>query len=81
MAWIDVISPDQATGDLKREYAKGIERAGRIFNIIAIMSQNPSVMNASMEMYIAIMFMPSPLSRQQREMLATVVSAENQCVY
>ena len=81
MAWIDVISPAEATGELKLEYDKAIERAGGVANIVSIMSQNPAIMKSSMQMYITMMFMPSPLSRRQREMIATVVSVENQCVY
>jgi alkylhydroperoxidase family enzyme len=45
------------------------------------MSVNPRVLKASMEQYKAIMFGPSPLSRVQRELLATVVSAEVGCHY
>lgn len=81
MPWIEVISLEKAKGLLKKEYEKGIKRAGRIWNIVGIMSQNPRVMKTSMEMYGAAMFGDSPLSRSQREMLATVVSAVNHCVY
>ena len=45
------------------------------------MSLNGRVMKESMEMYGATMFAESPLSRQQREMLAVVVSKANHCVY
>ena len=45
------------------------------------MSLNPSVLHRSMELYKAIMFGPSPLSRQERELLATVVSSVNECEY
>jgi alkylhydroperoxidase family enzyme len=34
-----------------------------------------------MELYKAIMFGPSSLSRQERELVATVVSATNECFY
>ncbi len=81
MAWINVIGVDEADGQLKLRYDEAINRAGRIWNITSIMSQNPAVMKASMEFYIALMYGPSPLSRSQREMLATVVSATNHCVY
>lgn len=81
MPWIEVISLEKATGVLKQELEKAIQRAGRIWNIVAIMSQNGRVMKASMEMYGAAMFGPSPLSRSQREMLAVVVSVANHCVY
>ena len=81
MAWIKVFTLEEATGFLKKEYDNAIKRAGRIWNIVSIMSQNPRVMRASMDHYGAIMHGQSPLSRGQREMLATVVSAENHCTY
>ena len=81
MAWIKVFSYEEATGLLKQEYDKAIKRAGRIWNIVAIMSQNPRAMKGAMDFYGMIMMGGSPLSRAQREMLATVVSAENDCLY
>ncbi|MEM7117840.1 MAG: carboxymuconolactone decarboxylase family protein [Chloroflexota bacterium] len=81
MPWIEIISLENAKGLLKKELEKAIKRAGRIWNIVGIMSQNPRVMKTSMEMYGASMFGNSPLSRSQREMLATVVSAVNHCLY
>lgn len=81
MAWIKVFSLDEATGFLKKEYDKAMKRAGRIWGIVGIMSQNPRVMKTSMDHYGAIMFGRSPLSRSQREMLATVTSAINHCTY
>lgn len=81
MPWIKVFSLEEATGLLKEQYEQAVRRAGRIWNIVAIMSQNPETLTASMDMYGAIMYGPSPLSRGQREMLATVVSAHNHCLY
>lgn len=81
MPWIDVIDLDTARGSLQKEYEKALERAGRIWRIVSIMSQNPRSMKCSMDFYGAIMFGKSPLSRSQREMLAVVVSVANQCVY
>ena len=45
------------------------------------MSLRPGVLSRSMKLYKAVMFGPSGLSRQQRELLATVVSRENDCHY
>jgi alkylhydroperoxidase family enzyme len=45
------------------------------------MSLNPPVLRASMGLYQEIMFGESELSRQDRELLATVVSAANECHY
>lgn len=81
MAWIQLTQPDSATGRLKAIYDTAVQRAGRVWNILRIMSPNPPVLESSMAFYNAIMHGPSPLSRRQRELLATVVSARNQCVY
>ncbi len=81
MPWIKVFSYEEATGFLKQQYDAAIKRAGLIWNIVSIMRQNPRVLKASMDMYGALMHGESPLSRGQREMLATVVSAHNHCLY
>ena len=81
MPYIQQITIDRATGQVKKELEKAIKRAGRVWNIVQIMSLNGRVMKSSMEMYGATMFAESPLSRQQREMLAVVVSKANGCVY
>jgi alkylhydroperoxidase family enzyme len=78
---LHLIDPDDATGLLKEEYDAAVARAGKVYNIVRSMSLNPDVLRASMGMYRAIMFGPSPLSRQDRELLATVVSATNECHY
>jgi alkylhydroperoxidase family enzyme len=39
------------------------------------------VLDAAMELYVASMRAPAPLSRAQREMLAVVVSRANGCHY
>ena len=81
MAWIKVIGPQEAQGELKQHYDEAIQRAGKIWNIVSIMGQNPAGLKASMGLYATLMFGKSPLTRQQREMLAVVVSATNHCVY
>ena len=81
MAWIEEVPVEEATGLLKEEFDGALERAGRVWNIVHVMSVNPEVMQSSMGMYGALMHGDSPLSRQQREMLATVVSSELACVY
>ncbi|MCY3832865.1 MAG: carboxymuconolactone decarboxylase family protein [Chloroflexi bacterium] len=81
MPYIKQITIDQATGLVKKELEKAIQRAGRVWNIVQIMSLNGRVMKSSMEMYGATMFAESPLTRRQREMLAVVVSKVNHCVY
>ncbi len=72
---------DEATGPLKQEYDAAIGRAGKVFNIVKAMSLRPGVLRRSMALYLGIMKGPSGLSRQERELLATVVSRENDCHY
>jgi uncharacterized peroxidase-related enzyme len=81
MPYIQQVSDDDATGDAKRELDLARQRAGRVWNIVRIMTPNPAVLRASMQLYLAIMYGASPLSRQRREMLAVVVSRQNGCVY
>ena len=81
MPWIKVISRDQAQGFLKKLYDDALKRAGRIWNIVSIMSQNPKAIKGSMDFYGILMHGPSPLTRGQREMLALVVSTINRCTY
>ena len=81
MPWIRQIPIDEATGLLKREFDKAIERAGRVWHIVHIMSLNPRVLKEGIGFYGAVMFGRSPLTRAQRELLATVVSAELDCHY
>ncbi len=81
MSWIKTIHLDQASGALKREYDAAIQRAGRVWNIVRIMSLNANTLRASMRMYTATMHQPSGLTRAQRELLATIVSQTNGCHY
>ncbi len=81
MPWIHQVELDHASGFLKQQYDAALKRAGRLWHIVQIMSVNPRVMRASMDYYAAIMFGRSPLSRVQRELLATAVSAELGCRY
>jgi len=81
MAWIKMVEPDAAAGELKQEYDAASQRAGKVFNILKVQSLNPAALHASMEMYKVTMFGPSGLSRAEREMLATVVSWANHCFY
>lgn len=81
MSWITEIPREQATGLLRRELDAAVERSGRVWKIVQVMSLNAPVLRAAMGQYAAIMFGPSPLSRVQRELLATVVSAEVGCFY
>ena len=81
MAYIRLIDEAEADGLLKEEYDAAVERAGKVFNILKAMSLRPGVLRASIALYREIMFGESGLSRQERELLATVTSAEQSCHY
>jgi uncharacterized peroxidase-related enzyme len=81
MAWIELVPDDEATGRLKELYDAAIARAGRVYQIVRTMSPNPAVLEASMAIYIKIMKGPSGVTRKEREMLAVVTSAANDCYY
>lgn len=81
MAFIRTVSNEEATGLLKRIFDDAISRAGRIYNVVRLMSIRPKTLQASMGLYQVLMHGPSQLSRAQREMIATVVSRENHCYY
>ena len=81
MAHIETIGPDDAQGPLAELYAAAIARAGRVFNILRVQSQNPAALDASMRMYLALVHGPSPLSRIEREAIAVTVSRANDCFY
>ena len=81
MAWIKEVDDDEADGLLKEQFDAAVARAGKVFNIVRVMSQNPPALRDSIGLYLTVMKGDSPLSRSQREMLATVVSATLRCHY
>ena len=81
MPHLRLIDVEEATGQLREEYDAAVGRAGKVFNIVKAMSLRPGVLRASMALYREIMFGESGLSRKERELLATVASAEQSCDY
>lgn len=81
MPYIRIVPPEEADPAAVREYTTAQRRAGRIWNIVSIMSPNGEIMRDSMRMYMATMYADSPLSRWQREMIAVVTSQANDCHY
>jgi alkylhydroperoxidase family enzyme len=82
MPWIKTTRPEEATGLLARLYRQAVDRAGRVYNVLRVQSPRPHILAASTRLYTEIMHSPrSPLSRAQREMIATAVSRANECHY
>lgn len=81
MPHLRLIDEAEASGLLAEEYDAAVARAGKVFNIVKAMSLRPPVLRRSMRLYREIMFGEGALSRQERELLATVVSRANDCFY
>lgn len=82
MAWIKTVAPDRAQGLLAQLYRAAIKRVGKVYNILSIQSPRPKALRSSTQLYLEVMQSPeSGLSRAQREMIATTVSALNACHY
>ena len=81
MAFIDIVDENQADGLLAGIYDAARKRAGRVYNILKIQSQNAAALQAMLDLYVATVRGESPLTRAQREMLAVVVSRANDCHY
>ena len=82
MAWIATVPVDAARGQLAPLYQAAIARAGKVYNIVKLMSSQPKVLQASMALYAATTTdTDSPLSRWFRELIAVTVSRANHCVY
>lgn len=79
--WIESIGPASATGEVKELYERIAGARGGVAQIHQAQSLNPKVLATHFELYKAVMFQPSPLSRADREALAVAVSRANSCEY
>jgi len=81
MSWIDEIEITEAEGRLAEIYADLIDKRGKVSNILKVQSLNPEAMSDHLRLYMTLMFGKSGLSRAEREAVAVVVSASNECPY
>src|SRR5215831_6023914 len=81
MAWIQMIDPDCADGQLKDIYREIASVRSGIAEVHRVQSLNARALRAHLELYRAVMFARSTLSRIARERIAVVVSAANRCAY
>ena len=81
MAWIRIVEESEAGDALRKIYQQVKSSRGRISNILSVHSLNPPALQAHMDLYMAIMFDPSGLTREEREMIAVVVSSADRCPY
>jgi hypothetical protein len=78
--WIERIGPDQADGKLAEAYER-ISGGRPLDHILEIHTLHPQSLIDHYALYRTSMFGPSPLTRMEREAIAVVVSATNDCFY
>jgi len=81
MSWIKEIEVSEADGALAETYAQLEKQRGKISNILKVHSLNPAALENHLDLYMTLMFGKSGLSRMEREAIAVVVSANNECEY
>jgi len=81
MALIEIIEPEDATGELKQIYDNLVESRGQIAEVHKIQSLNPKSIINHMDLYMTLLYGKSPIKRVLREMIAVVVSKANKCEY
>ena len=81
MPFIKVINEDEASGELKKVYNQITSARGKLSNIMKIHSLMPETMIKHLELYLSIMFSKTSLTREEKEILAVVVSKINECDY
>ncbi|MDJ0904583.1 MAG: peroxidase-related enzyme [Woeseiaceae bacterium] len=81
MSWIDEVDVAEADGQLGTIYAELVAKRGKVSNILKVHSLNPEAMQNHLDLYMTVMFGKSGLSRAEREAIAVVVSANNDCAY
>ncbi len=82
MAYIKILSLEEAEGPLRRRYEQALKNNAKVFNIVSASSLRPELIDTFFAHYQRVMQSPdSGLTRAEREMIATVTSAANRCQY
>ena len=82
MARIEIVPDDSWEGELGEMYPKVVDPTyGRVDYILAVHSLNPLSMAAHQALYMSAMAGTATLRKVERELIALVVSLENDCHY
>lgn len=81
MAFIKYITYENAPDNLKKLYEQYGGANKTPANIVRVAGIRPAVLENHITFYQSVMHGPSSLSRDQREMIAVVVSSLNNCHY
>lgn len=80
-AWINAPTYKDAKGKTKKVYDRILKERGHIANIFLAQGLDPDVLEQHLDLYEVLMLAPGPLSREEREMIAVIVSAANRSAY
>jgi uncharacterized peroxidase-related enzyme len=80
---LPVVSEDEASAEVKHLYAQFRERFGRrqVPGILQCFATHPSLLDHMMGLAESMLFSDGALGRKNKEMVATFVSSQNNCVY
>ncbi len=82
MAYIQEIEADQAEGELKAVYDEMMEEwSGRLPAVLKVVGLHPLALKRLKDFNLAATFGGSTLGRRREEMIATSISAWNDCTY
>ena len=81
MAWIRIISPEEASPELQEIYDEIRDPSGRLSPALQIVSLHPEALRALNRLNRTITFGGSRLGRKREELLSVVVSTVNGCDY
>lgn len=80
MTWIKTVAEEEAAAEVKNVYDASRKLYGFIPNIRRSLSLNPTALRAYTQLSGAV-YHGGALKAEEREMIATVVSALNRCHY
>lgn len=81
MSWIKTIDRPNGDKPLRDAFDKIRESRGKVSNIMKAQSLLPDALEHHLNLYQSLMFGESALKEAEREMIALVVSASNNCAY
>lgn len=81
MAYVKTVSFDKAHGHLKEAFDEYIEQRGFVPNVHAVSALRPEIMRSFSNHSRTVMGCESGVTPAEKEMIASVVSAVNKCVY
>ena len=81
MSWIKEVEESERSDKLTKVLRSIKNTRGKVGNKMKAQSLFPSALHAHLELYQCLKFNESTLTRAEREMIALVVSASNNCAY